>query len=197
MDPGDQECVFCISLLGYPWTSTIEVPVILVVDLGGGVLLTLLTDCRHVPNKVALVDLMLDAATGPPPAAANAPGMWRDRLAGWARAGLERQQPRVRRSTLKWVQDWDYNSSLVPLLVGRSGWRRSSCTPRCGPASGMTVALPPLGGTSERPWRLPGPGVFERRRRRGRPADRDAAVGSDDGALQQFAVRLRRTYTAA
>lgn len=42
---------------------------------------------RHVPHKNALVDLMLDAAIGPPPAATE--GSWRERLATWARANLE------------------------------------------------------------------------------------------------------------
>jgi AcrR family transcriptional regulator len=42
---------------------------------------------RHVPHKDALVDLMLDAAIGPPPAVAE--GTWRERLAMWARANLD------------------------------------------------------------------------------------------------------------
>jgi AcrR family transcriptional regulator len=42
---------------------------------------------RHVPHKDALVDLMLDAAIGPPPATTE--GSWRERLATWARANLE------------------------------------------------------------------------------------------------------------
>ncbi len=41
---------------------------------------------RHVPHKDALVDLMLDAAIGPPPAVGE--GTWRERLAMWARANL-------------------------------------------------------------------------------------------------------------
>jgi AcrR family transcriptional regulator len=41
---------------------------------------------RHVPHKDALVDLMLDAAVGPPPALNGI--SWRDRLADWARANL-------------------------------------------------------------------------------------------------------------
>jgi AcrR family transcriptional regulator len=44
---------------------------------------------RHVPHKDALVDLMLDAAVGPPPRAADPEGPWRARLAGWARANLD------------------------------------------------------------------------------------------------------------
>jgi AcrR family transcriptional regulator len=40
---------------------------------------------RHVPHKDALVDLMLDAAIGEPPAGA-ATGTWRERLAAWGRA---------------------------------------------------------------------------------------------------------------
>jgi len=41
---------------------------------------------RHVPHKDALVDLMLDAAIGPPPGVGE--GTWRERLATWARANL-------------------------------------------------------------------------------------------------------------
>jgi AcrR family transcriptional regulator len=41
---------------------------------------------RHVANKEALVDLMLDAAVGPPPPLPD--GSWRERLAAWARANL-------------------------------------------------------------------------------------------------------------
>jgi AcrR family transcriptional regulator len=44
---------------------------------------------RHVPHKDALVDLMLDAAIGPPPVAPDASGRWRDQLAEWARANLQ------------------------------------------------------------------------------------------------------------
>ena len=40
---------------------------------------------RHVPHKDALIDLMLDAAIGEPPAGAVA-GTWRARLAAWGRA---------------------------------------------------------------------------------------------------------------
>ncbi|WP_285659374.1 TetR/AcrR family transcriptional regulator [Actinomycetospora sp. NBRC 106375] len=40
---------------------------------------------RHVAHKDALVDLMLDAAIGPPPAGA-ATGGWRARLTAWGRA---------------------------------------------------------------------------------------------------------------
>jgi AcrR family transcriptional regulator len=39
---------------------------------------------RHVPDKDALVDLMIDAAVGAPPALHE--GSWRERLAVWARA---------------------------------------------------------------------------------------------------------------
>ena len=48
---------------------------------------------RHVAHKDALVDLMLDAAIGPPPVLPDGP--WRDRLAAWARANLAvfRQHP--------------------------------------------------------------------------------------------------------
>jgi hypothetical protein len=48
---------------------------------------------RHVSHKDALVDLMLDAAIGPPPAATD--GSWRKRLAAWARArvGVFRRHP--------------------------------------------------------------------------------------------------------
>ncbi|MDT7581745.1 MAG: hypothetical protein QOK35_3009 [Pseudonocardiales bacterium] len=42
---------------------------------------------RHVPHKDALVDLMLDAAIGPPPGVAE--GTWRERLTMWARANLD------------------------------------------------------------------------------------------------------------
>jgi AcrR family transcriptional regulator len=41
---------------------------------------------RHVPHKDALVDLMLDAAVGPPPALDGT--SWRERLADWVRANL-------------------------------------------------------------------------------------------------------------
>jgi AcrR family transcriptional regulator len=41
---------------------------------------------RHVPHKDALVDLMLDAAVGPPPVLNGV--SWRERLADWARANL-------------------------------------------------------------------------------------------------------------
>jgi AcrR family transcriptional regulator len=41
---------------------------------------------RHVAHKDALVDLVLDAAIGPPPALPA--GSWRERLAAWARANL-------------------------------------------------------------------------------------------------------------
>jgi AcrR family transcriptional regulator len=48
---------------------------------------------RHVPHKDALVDLMLDAAVGPPPTLNGI--SWRERLADWARANLAvfRQHP--------------------------------------------------------------------------------------------------------
>jgi AcrR family transcriptional regulator len=44
---------------------------------------------RHVPHKDALVDLMLDAAIGPPPAVVESARSWRERLADWARANLQ------------------------------------------------------------------------------------------------------------
>ena len=44
---------------------------------------------RHVPDKDALVGLMLDAAIGPPPEAIDTAGSWRERLAAWARSNLE------------------------------------------------------------------------------------------------------------
>lgn len=43
---------------------------------------------RHVPHKDALVDLMLDAAIGPPPPGV-VEGTWRERLSMWARANLD------------------------------------------------------------------------------------------------------------
>lgn len=56
---------------------------------------------RYVPSKTDLVDLMVDAAGGAPPAVADLPGGWREPLAEWARQcwALYRRHPWILTAT--------------------------------------------------------------------------------------------------
>jgi AcrR family transcriptional regulator len=69
---------------------------------------------RYVPGREVLVDLMTDAALGPPPAIASAGGAWRDQLARWARGSLARFR----------AHPWliDTAQARVPLGPNWFGW---------------------------------------------------------------------------
>ncbi|MCQ8771601.1 TetR/AcrR family transcriptional regulator [Streptomyces telluris] len=56
---------------------------------------------RYVPGKAELIDLMVDAALGAPPATGDVPGGWRPRLTEWARHcwALYRRHPWILAAT--------------------------------------------------------------------------------------------------
>jgi len=56
---------------------------------------------RYVPGKTDLVDLMVDAALGAPPAVTDIPGGWRPQLTAWARQcwALYRRHPWILTAT--------------------------------------------------------------------------------------------------